>query len=137
MRSSAPTHGSGERSDPIVTANVSRERNGHESVSNGGGPRGQETRRRRGSRFTSRRVLCTHWWFGVIWMRFWRLREERQQVTCDDVRPQLLHYRRGQLSTVHRKDVRVHLQACPACAHEVTADALLTEILERQLPRHT
>jgi anti-sigma factor RsiW len=57
-------------------------------------------------------------------------------MTCDDVRPQLLHYQRGQLSTLHRSDIRVHLEACPACAHEVTADALLTEALERQLPQH-
>ena len=57
-------------------------------------------------------------------------------MTCDDVRPQLLHYQRGQLSTLHRKDIRVHLQACPACAHEVTADALLTQTLERRLPQH-
>jgi anti-sigma factor RsiW len=57
-------------------------------------------------------------------------------MTCDDVRPQLLHYQRGQLSTLDRKDIRVHLQACPTCTHEVTADALLTEILERRLPQH-
>src|SRR6266849_10068484 len=57
-------------------------------------------------------------------------------MTCDDVRSQLLHYQRGQLSTLHRKDIRVHLQACPACAHEATADALLTETLERRLPQH-
>ncbi len=57
-------------------------------------------------------------------------------MTCDDVRPQLLHYQRGQVSTLQRKDIRVHLQACPACAHEVAADALLTETLERRLPQH-
>jgi anti-sigma factor RsiW len=57
-------------------------------------------------------------------------------MTCNDVRPQLLHYQRGQVSRLHRKEIRVHLRACPACAHEVTADALLTETLERQLPQH-
>jgi anti-sigma factor RsiW len=57
-------------------------------------------------------------------------------MTCDDVRPELLHYQRGQLSTLHQNDIRVHLQGCPACAHEVTADALLSEILERRLPQH-
>jgi anti-sigma factor RsiW len=57
-------------------------------------------------------------------------------MTCDDVRLQLLHYQRGQLSTLDRNDIRVHLQACPACVHEVTADALLTETLEHRLPQH-
>jgi anti-sigma factor RsiW len=57
-------------------------------------------------------------------------------MTCDDVRLQPLRYERGQLSTLHRNDIRAHLQACPACAHEVTADALLTETLERRLPQH-
>src|ERR1700751_5189805 len=58
-------------------------------------------------------------------------------MTCDDVRPQLLHYQRGQVLALHRKDIRLHLQACPACAHEVKADTLLTEILECRLPQHT
>jgi anti-sigma factor RsiW len=57
-------------------------------------------------------------------------------MNCDDVRPELLHYQRGQLSTPHRNDIRAHLQGCPACAHEATADALLTETLERRLPQH-
>jgi anti-sigma factor RsiW len=57
-------------------------------------------------------------------------------MNCDGVRSQLLHYQRGQLSTRHRNDIRVHLQGCPACAHEVVADALLTETLERRLPQH-
>ena len=57
-------------------------------------------------------------------------------MNCDDVRPELLHYQRGQLSTLHRNDIRVHLEACPACAHEVTAEAMLTETLERRLPPH-
>ena len=57
-------------------------------------------------------------------------------MNCDDVRPELLHYQRGQLSTLHRNDIRGHLQGCPACTHEVTADALLSEILERRLPQH-
>jgi len=57
-------------------------------------------------------------------------------MTCDDVRSELLYYQRGQLSTLHRNDIRVHLQACLACAHEVTADTLLTEALERRLPQH-
>ena len=42
-------------------------------------------------------------------------------MNCDDVRSELLHYQRGQLSTLHRNDIRVHLQGCPACAHEVAA----------------
>jgi anti-sigma factor RsiW len=57
-------------------------------------------------------------------------------MNCDDVRPELLHYQRGQLSTLHQNNIRVHLQGCPACAHEVAADALLTETLERRLPQH-
>jgi len=57
-------------------------------------------------------------------------------MNCDDVRPELLHYQRGQLSTLHRNDIRGHLQACPACTQEVAADALLTETLERRLPQH-
>jgi len=57
-------------------------------------------------------------------------------MNCDDVRSELLHYQRGQLSTLHRNDIRVHLEACPACAHEVKAEAMLTETLERRLPPH-
>ena len=57
-------------------------------------------------------------------------------MNCDDVRPELLHYQRGQLSTLHRNDIRRHLQGCSACTHEVAADALLTETLERRLPQH-
>jgi len=57
-------------------------------------------------------------------------------VNCDDVRPQLLHYTRGQVSTLQRRDIRVHLRACLACTHEMTVDALLTETLERRLPQH-
>jgi len=57
-------------------------------------------------------------------------------MNCDDVRPELLHYQRGQLSTLQQNDIRVHLQGCTACAHEVAADALLTETLGRRLPQH-
>jgi anti-sigma factor RsiW len=57
-------------------------------------------------------------------------------MNCDDVRPELLHYQRGQLSMLLQNDIRVHLQGCPVCAQEVAADALLTETLERRLPQH-
>jgi anti-sigma factor RsiW len=57
-------------------------------------------------------------------------------MTCDDVRPRLLDYQRKQLSTPHWKDIRAHLQACPACHDEVRAEALLTQTLERRLPRY-
>jgi anti-sigma factor RsiW len=56
-------------------------------------------------------------------------------MNCDDVGPDL-RYQRGQLSTLHSNTIHVHLQRCPACAHEVAADALLTETLERRLPQH-
>ena len=76
----------------------------------------------------------------VLWMSdrqaLLERREETQRMTCDDVRPRLLDYQRGQLSTRHRNDIRAHLQACPACHDEVRAEALLTEILERHLPQY-
>jgi anti-sigma factor RsiW len=57
-------------------------------------------------------------------------------MNCNDVRPQLLDYQRGELSTSHRTEVRAHLEGCTACDHELTAEAVLTETLERRLPRY-
>jgi len=57
-------------------------------------------------------------------------------MNCDDVRWRILAYQRGQLSTLHWTEVRAHVQACTACDQDVTAEAVLTETLERRLPQH-
>jgi anti-sigma factor RsiW len=57
-------------------------------------------------------------------------------MTCQDVRPLLLALQRGQLAAEPQRAIEVHLQGCPACAHEAAAEQLLTEALEHQLPQH-
>ena len=113
---------------------VSWERNGQQPVSNGERttrPRNQDSARVP----IHGEMRSVHPWVrGSDPDALQELRDEGQQMNCDDVRPELLHYQRGQLSTRHRNDIRVHLQGCPGCAHEVAADALLTETLERRLP---
>ena len=57
-------------------------------------------------------------------------------MTCHDVRLQLLDYQRARLSTQLQEDVRIHLDTCSMCEHEVAAEVLLTEALEHRLPQH-
>jgi hypothetical protein len=55
-------------------------------------------------------------------------------MTCDDVRLQLLDYQRARLSTQLQEDVRIHLDTCSMCAHEVAAEVLLTEVSSTGCP---
>jgi len=57
-------------------------------------------------------------------------------MNCDDVRPQLLDYQRGELSSRLQEEIRVHLHTCARCEDEAAAEALLTEVLEHRLPQH-
>jgi anti-sigma factor RsiW len=57
-------------------------------------------------------------------------------MTCQDVRPLLLAFQRGQLGAEPQGAVEAHLQGCPACAHEAAAERLLTEALEHRVPQH-
>jgi anti-sigma factor RsiW len=57
-------------------------------------------------------------------------------MDCEDVRLQLHEYQRGQLGPELHREVRAHLERCPACAHEDAAEHALTEVLERKLPQH-
>ncbi len=57
-------------------------------------------------------------------------------MTCQDVRPLLLAFQRGQLAAEPRGAVEAHIQGCGACAHEAAAEQLLTEALEDRLPQH-
>jgi anti-sigma factor RsiW len=53
-------------------------------------------------------------------------------MNCDDIRPEILDYQRGRLSTRVHAHVRAHLDECPACRHEVAAEAQLTDVLEHR-----
>jgi anti-sigma factor RsiW len=57
-------------------------------------------------------------------------------MDCRDVRPHLLDYQRGQGGPTLRGDIRAHLESCAACARAEQAEQVLTEVLERRLPRH-
>jgi anti-sigma factor RsiW len=57
--------------------------------------------------------------------------------TCNEVRPRLLDYQRGQLDSEPDREVLTHLEICAPCAREGAAEQALTEILERRLPQHT
>jgi len=57
-------------------------------------------------------------------------------IGCDDVRARLLDHQRGLLAGEPAADVRAHLAACGACAHEDAAEQALSEVLERRLPQH-
>ena len=57
-------------------------------------------------------------------------------MTCDEARGRLLDARRGRLDPEALAALRGHLQTCAACAHEDTAEALLSEVLEGRLPQH-
>lgn len=57
-------------------------------------------------------------------------------MDCEDVRLHLRDYQRGHLGPEPHREIRAHLEACPACAHEDAAEHALTEVLERRLPQH-
>jgi anti-sigma factor RsiW len=57
-------------------------------------------------------------------------------MTCQEVRPLLLAFHRGQLAPDRRVAVEAHLRTCTGCAHEDAAEQLLTEALEHRLPQH-
>jgi anti-sigma factor RsiW len=57
-------------------------------------------------------------------------------MECREVRELLLEYQRGRLDTDRARALRGHLEACPACTRAEAAEALLTDLLDRQLPQH-
>jgi len=57
-------------------------------------------------------------------------------MKCREVRELLLDYQRGRLEPDRARELRTHLEACPTCARAEAAEALLTDILDRQLPQH-
>lgn len=57
-------------------------------------------------------------------------------MDCQDVRPHLLDYQRGQLKPELQGDIRTHLERCAACAREEAAEQGLSELLERRLPQY-
>jgi anti-sigma factor RsiW len=57
-------------------------------------------------------------------------------MECGEVREQLLGYRRGQLSADVRAQVGAHLAECADCRRALDAETELSNVLERQLPRH-
>ncbi len=57
-------------------------------------------------------------------------------MECREVREQLLEYQRGRLEPGRARALRSHLEACPACTRAEAAEALLTDLLDRQLPQH-
>jgi len=57
-------------------------------------------------------------------------------MDCEDVRLHLHDDQRGHLGPELHRELRTHLEGCPACAHEEAAEHMLTEVLERRLPQH-
>lgn len=57
-------------------------------------------------------------------------------MDCEDIRLHLHEDQRGQLGPELHRELRAHLERCPACAHEEAAEHVLTEVLERRLPQH-
>ncbi len=55
-------------------------------------------------------------------------------MNCDDARQRLLELQRGRLSPDLDREVRLHLEACRACARARAEEDVLTELLERRLP---
>ncbi len=55
-------------------------------------------------------------------------------MTCDEARHHLLDLQRGRLSPELDRELRLHLEACPACARARVEEEVLTELLERRLP---
>ncbi len=57
-------------------------------------------------------------------------------MDCQDVRPRLLEYQRGEIGPELRGDMRAHLESCAACARAEETEQVLTELLEQRLPQH-
>jgi anti-sigma factor RsiW len=57
-------------------------------------------------------------------------------MDCEDVRLHLHDDQRGHVGPELHRELRAHLERCPACAHEEAAEHVLTEVLERRLPQH-
>jgi len=57
-------------------------------------------------------------------------------MNCQDARAHLLDWERGRLGPELHAQVRLHVDTCALCAHEVSADRILGELLDRQLPQH-
>ena len=57
-------------------------------------------------------------------------------MDCRAARLALLDDQRGRLAPADAAALAAHLGGCPACAREDTAERLLTEALERELPQH-
>jgi anti-sigma factor RsiW len=55
-------------------------------------------------------------------------------MTCRDARGHLLDEQRGRLDADTRRELAAHLAGCAECAHEDTAERLLSEALEHRLP---
>ncbi len=55
-------------------------------------------------------------------------------MTCDELRAQLLEFRRRRLEPAGDAEVRAHLRSCVGCARRDTAEAVLDDLLEK-LPR--
>ena len=57
-------------------------------------------------------------------------------MDCEAVRLHLHADQRGHLGPELHRELRAHLEGCPACTHEEAAEHVLTEVLERRLPQH-
>lgn len=57
-------------------------------------------------------------------------------MDCTDVREHLLDWQRGRLDPALRRDVEAHLRGCASCQAAERAEAELSTLLERTLPRH-
>ena len=57
-------------------------------------------------------------------------------MECQEARPLLLDYQRGQLTPARHDEVRAHLERCARCAHEEAAEGALTNLVERNLPQY-
>ena len=58
-----------------------------------------------------------------------------RDMDCQTARLHLLDDQRGRLEATTAMALSAHLAQCPDCAHEETAERLLTEQLERHLPQ--
>ncbi len=57
-------------------------------------------------------------------------------MSCDEVRELLLDFQRGRLPAAVERELRLHLEACGACARARAEEDVLTELLERRLTRY-
>src|SRR5690349_485869 len=57
-------------------------------------------------------------------------------MRCEDAREHLHDWRRGRLAPDLQEEVRAHVERCAVCGRETTADRMLDQLLERQLPQY-